>query len=67
MIEEATAHLPNLEIDFFDGLLVDFATKPPSIVASGTYTDELVKTAQGWQFKKRRTKADVAPTAPASP
>ena len=48
-------------------VLVDFATKPPSIAASGTYADELVKTAQGWQFKKRRTKADVAPTAPASP
>ena len=26
MIAEATAHLPNIEIDFFDGLLVDFAT-----------------------------------------
>jgi pantetheine-phosphate adenylyltransferase len=26
MIAEATAHLPNVEIDFFDGLLVDFAT-----------------------------------------
>lgn len=45
-------------------ILVDFASKPPSIVASATYTDELVKTAQGWRFKKRQTKGDVAPTAP---
>jgi pantetheine-phosphate adenylyltransferase len=26
MIAEATSRLPNIEIDFFDGLLVDFAT-----------------------------------------
>ena len=46
-------------------VLVDFATKPPSIATSATYSDELVKTAQGWRFKKRQTKGDVAPAPPA--
>ena len=47
-------------------VLVDFATKPASIFTSATYSDELVKTAQGWRFKKRATKTDAAP-APAPP
>jgi hypothetical protein len=42
-------------------VLVDFANKPATIATSATYTDELVKTAQGWRFKKRATKGDVAP------
>jgi len=42
-------------------VLVDYATKPPSIFTSATYSDELVKTAQGWRFKKRATKGDTAP------
>jgi hypothetical protein len=42
-------------------VLVDFATKPASIATSATYSDELVKTPQGWRFKKRATKSDVAP------
>ncbi len=42
-------------------VLVDFATKPASIATSANYSDELVKTAQGWRFKKRATKGDVAP------
>ena len=44
-------------------VLVDFASKPPSIVTSASYSDELTKTAQGWRFKKRATKGDTAPTA----
>ena len=44
-------------------VLVDFSTKPASIVTSASYTDELVKTSQGWRFKKRATKGDVAPAA----
>ena len=44
-------------------VLVDFATKPASIVTSASYTDEIVKTVQGWRFKKRATKGDVAPPA----
>lgn len=46
-------------------VLVDFASKPPTIATSASYADELVKTAQGWRFKKRQTKGDAAPpTAP---
>ncbi len=45
-------------------VLVDFTTKPASIVTSASYSDELVKTAQGWRFKKRATKGDVAPLKP---
>src|SRR5262245_783063 len=45
-------------------VLVDFATKPPSIFTSATYADELVKTPQGWRFKRRATKGDAAPAAP---
>jgi len=42
-------------------VLVDYATKPPTIFTSATYADELVKTPQGWRFKKRTTKGDAAP------
>lgn len=42
-------------------VLVDFGTKPASIATSATYSDELVKTAQGWRFTKRAVKGDVAP------
>ncbi|HMD34099.1 MAG TPA: nuclear transport factor 2 family protein [Vicinamibacterales bacterium] len=45
-------------------MLVDYATKPPSIFTSATYADELVKTPQGWRFKKRATKTDAAPQPP---
>ena len=45
-------------------VLVDFANKPPTIATSASYSDELVKTAQGWRFKKRQTKGDTAPAAP---
>ena len=45
-------------------VLVDFANKPATIATSATYSDELVKTAQGWRFKKRATKGDVAPVKP---
>jgi hypothetical protein len=45
-------------------LLIDFSTKPVSIMNSMTYNDVLVKTAQGWRFKSRAIKADGAPAAP---
>ena len=48
-------------------LLVDFSTKPPSIVGTATYTDSLTKTKDGWRFSKRTTKGDSAPTAPSTP
>ncbi|MGO9948916.1 MAG: nuclear transport factor 2 family protein [Steroidobacteraceae bacterium] len=48
-------------------MLADFSTKPPSVLMTGTYTDSLVKTKDGWRFTKRMTKSDVTPTAPAAP
>ena len=45
-------------------MLLDVTTKPPSIVATGTYNDTLVKTASGWRFKSRTTRMDTP--APAS-
>ena len=45
-------------------VLVDFATKPATIMASASYSDELVRTPQGWRFSKRMTKGDVAPPRP---
>jgi hypothetical protein len=48
-------------------VLVDFATKPPTIATSASYSDQLVKTPQGWRFKKRQTKGDTAPAAPPKP
>ncbi len=45
-------------------MLIDFATAPPSIAASGSYADELVRTAQGWRFKKRAVRIDTKPTKP---
>ncbi|HEY2529963.1 MAG TPA: nuclear transport factor 2 family protein [Xanthobacteraceae bacterium] len=47
-------------------MLVDFGSKPPSVLATGNYTDSLVKTKDGWRFTKRTTKMDSAPTAPAA-
>jgi hypothetical protein len=44
-------------------VLVDFGAKPATIVTSASYSDDLVKTGQGWRFKKRATKGDVAPPA----
>lgn len=39
-------------------LLIDVGARPPAIAAAAKYEDQLVKTAQGWRFKKRVTKAD---------
>jgi uncharacterized protein (TIGR02246 family) len=48
-------------------MLVDYSTKPATILTTGTYTDSLIKTKDGWRFTKRITKADVAPTPPSPP
>ncbi len=48
-------------------MLVDFSTKPPSILATGVYNDTLVKTKDGWRFTKRTTKMDASPAAPSAP
>src|SRR5271167_865305 len=47
-------------------MLVDFSTKPTSILSTGMYTDSLVKTKNGWRFTKRITKSDAPPAAPAA-
>ena len=44
-------------------ILVDLATKPASINGFVTYSDALVKTANGWRFKSRAIKAETAPAA----
>src|SRR5271167_3723640 len=48
-------------------MLVDFSTKPTGILMTGSYTDSLVKTKDGWRFTKRTTKSDAAPPAAAAP
>jgi uncharacterized protein (TIGR02246 family) len=48
-------------------ILLDYSTKPPTIIATATYTDSLIKTKEGWRFTKRTTKGDVAPPAAAPP
>jgi hypothetical protein len=45
-------------------LLVDVGQKPPVISSAARYEDELVKTATGWRFKKRKTTSDPAPATP---
>lgn len=47
-------------------MLVDFGTKPASILTTGMYSDSLIKTKDGWRFTRRITKGDVAPAAPAA-
>ena len=48
-------------------MLVDFGTKPASILTTGMYSDSLIKTKDGWRFTKRTTKGDTAPAAPSAP
>jgi len=47
-------------------LLVDVSAKPPVIATAARYEDQLVRTPQGWRFKKRVTKGESAPAAPAA-
>ncbi len=46
-------------------MLLDAGVRPASIVSTGTYTDTLVKTADGWRFKTRMIKGDAPPAAAA--
>ncbi len=48
-------------------LLVDVSKRPPAIATAAKYEDQLVKTSEGWRFKKRVTKGDGPPPAPAAP
>lgn len=47
-------------------LLVNVGVRPPAITTAAKYEDQLVKTAQGWRFKKRVTKGE-GPPPPAAP
>jgi hypothetical protein len=44
-------------------LLVDVSVRPPVITTAAKYEDQLVKTPQGWRFKKRVTKGEGPPPA----
>lgn len=49
-------------------LLVDVGVRPPSVFAAAKYEDQLVKTSDGWRFKKRVTHNEgPAPAAAAAP
>lgn len=39
-------------------LLIDTSVQPPAIITSASYSDELVKTSEGWRFTKRQTQSD---------
>jgi hypothetical protein len=47
--------------------LLDTSAKPPAIGVTLKYEDQLVKTAQGWRFKRRMTRPDTAPVSPKPP
>jgi hypothetical protein len=46
--------------------LLDIGVKPPAITTTGMYEDLLVKTPQGWRFKRRAVHPD-RPAAPSKP
>ncbi|MGQ9426389.1 nuclear transport factor 2 family protein [Gilvimarinus sp. F26214L] len=41
-------------------MLVDTSTQPATILSTGTYSDELVKTRDGWRFSKRSVQTGQA-------
>jgi hypothetical protein len=44
--------------------LLDVSVRPPAITSASKYEDALVKTPQGWRFKKRTTRGEGPPAAP---
>ncbi len=45
-------------------MLINVGVNPPAIGTAAKYSDQLVKTPQGWRFKKRQTSRDgVSPAA----
>ena len=44
-------------------MLIDVGVNPPVIRTAAKYADVLVKTPQGWRFKKRQTSRDGVPPA----
>lgn len=47
-------------------MLINVGVNPPVIATAAKYSDQLVKTAQGWRFKKRQTSRDGVPPATAA-
>jgi hypothetical protein len=47
-------------------LLVNVGQRPPVIASAAKYEDQLVKTPDGWRFKKRVTKGEGSPPAAAA-
>lgn len=47
-------------------LLVDVGARPPAIQAAAKYEDQLVKTSEGWRFKKRVTHNEGPPRTAAA-
>ena len=45
-------------------MLLDVGVNPPVVTRAAKYEDTLVKTANGWRFKKRTTRADGPPATP---
>lgn len=53
-------------------MFLNVSTRPPALANNAAkYTDSMVKTPQGWRFKKRQTRPEgppaAAPAAPAAP
>jgi ketosteroid isomerase-like protein len=46
-------------------MLLDVSARPAAIANTGTYTDTLVRTPDGWRFTSRMIKGDAPPAAPA--
>jgi hypothetical protein len=47
-------------------MLMDVGVKPATVLTTGVYSDELVKTPEGWRFKTRVVKPDVVAAKPAA-
>ena len=48
-------------------MLIDVGQRPPVIASAAKYDDQVVKTAEGWRFKKRVTKGEGPAPAAAAP
>jgi hypothetical protein len=48
-------------------MLMDVGVKPAAVLATGVYSDQLVRTSLGWRFKSRVVKMDTAQPAKPNP
>lgn len=49
-------------------MFLNVSTRPPTLANNAAkYTDSMVKTPQGWRFKKRQTRPEGPAAAPAAP